>query len=57
MRLAKASQESDESGDNSYDVIEIDSSKPKVPAEENKAEEPPVVIRPEDFLISNSELV
>ena len=57
MRLAKASQESDESGDNSYDVIEIDSSKPKVPAEENKAEEPPVIIRPEDFLISNSELV
>lgn len=36
VRLANASQESDDSGDNSYDVIEIDTSKPVPPDQQEE---------------------
>ena len=39
VRLANASQESEDSGDNSYDVIEIDSSKPEVPPPDQQEEQ------------------
>ena len=39
VRLANASQEAEDSGDNSYDVIEIDSSKPEVPPPDQQEEE------------------